>query len=136
MNRILRVFKALDVLGQLACIALPVLFSFIIKGQISSGVFSILFFLSVWQFFSVLIHLPFLRCAWISVARKIYLGLMLAEIAFLLIALVNQNIMLYFLYSMFYIGVILGALYLLLSITEWQNVQRLPREVESNFTPN
>ncbi|MEO6831414.1 MAG: hypothetical protein ABI378_04010 [Chitinophagaceae bacterium] len=119
MNKALKVFKAIDVFGQLACVLLPLLLARY------TAMFTIVLVLGSWQFASFVVHIPFWRQPWIAKGRKIYGILLFLVICLAFLALVSGGILFFFLFVFAWIAIAMGGFYLIISFLEWQKMKRI-----------
>lgn len=124
-----KLWKGIDIIGQLACIIIPL----VMGEEPSDGFFVLLFALGGWQLTSFVIQLIWDDVPWKVYARRVYGKILLMIPMVAVIGMVVKVLLGYLLYGMLFIGPVLGFLYLTISIVEWLRIQRLATNSELSY---
>lgn len=124
MSNAVRTWKAIDVIGQVAMVVLPLLY-YMLHTYYPRAIFAILFTLGSWQTLSFLIHLAVMRAPWITPGRRFYLALYILVVCCGLLALASDGFAGIYFYGMLVAGPIMGIIYFDVSITEWQKLRSM-----------
>ncbi|MEO6831415.1 MAG: hypothetical protein ABI378_04015 [Chitinophagaceae bacterium] len=128
MDKKYKIAKAIDIIGQVGCFLIPLFWAMMTQATyqgIYLGMMLSLLTLGKWQFFSFLIHLPFIRQPWISKFRKVYGVILFFVFIFIILSFIFFFLIISLARYVLYMGIGMVLFYFIISLIEWADMEAM-----------